>query len=53
MFGIGAVADGLHAPYPIEEASEILASVLIITGVMTLGIHHIREWRRSEGLPTQ
>ena len=41
MFGVGAVSDALKLP--IEEICEIISSICIISGVLSLGVHHIRE----------
>jgi len=46
-YGAGAVADG-YALY-IEEYCEVLASILLISGVLSLGIHHIRKWQIETG----
>jgi hypothetical protein len=47
-YGVGAVADG-YALY-IEEYCEMLTSILLISGVISLGVHHIRQWRAENGL---
>jgi len=40
MFAIAAVSDGLTLP--IEEFCEVISSICLISGVMSLGLHHIK-----------
>jgi len=42
MFALGAVSDGLALP--IEEFCEMISSICLIAGVISLGIHHVKTW---------
>ena len=50
VYGIGSIADCLVMP--IEEVCEVIASLCLISGVISLGVHHIRVWSDENGLAT-